>query len=86
MDKAGWHTTKQLQLPENIITWFLPPYSPELNPVEMIWKRIRAKYFNNRIFETLDDVEKQLSKSLKEVFVSIDEIKQLTFYKWMQVN
>lgn len=86
MDKAGWHTTKQLQLPENIIIWFLPPYSPELNPVEMIWKRIRTKYFNNRIFDTLDDVEKQLSKSLKEVFVSIHEIKQLTFYKWMQLN
>jgi hypothetical protein len=86
MDKAGWHTTKQLQLPENIILWFLPPYSPELNPVEMIWKHIRAKHFNNRIFDTLNDVEKQLSKSLKEVFVSTHEIKQLTFYKWMQLN
>jgi hypothetical protein len=31
MDKAGWHTTKQLQVPENIVLWFLPPYSPELN-------------------------------------------------------
>jgi transposase len=86
MDKAGWHTTKQLRLPQNIIVWFLPPYSPELNPVEMIWKHIRTKYFNNRIFDTLNDVEKQLSRSLKEVFVSIHETKQLTFYKWMQLN
>jgi hypothetical protein len=86
MDKAGWHTTKQLRLPQNIIVWFLPPYSPELNPVEMIWKHIRTKHFNNRIFDTLNDVEKQLSRSLKEVFVSIHETKQLTFYKWMQLN
>ncbi len=86
MDKAGWHTTKQLRLPQNIIVWFLPPYSPELNPVEMICKHIRTKHFNNRIFDTLDDVEKQLSRSLKEVFVSIQETKQLTFYKWMQLN
>jgi transposase len=86
MDKAGWHTTKQLRFPQNIIVWFLPPYSPELNPVEMIWKLIRTKHFNNRIFDTLNDVEKQLSRSLKEVFVSIHETKQLTFYKWMQLN
>ncbi len=69
-----------------LVYGFYPPYSPELNPVEMIWKHIRAKYFNNRIFETLDDVEKQLSKSLKEVFTSVHEIKQLTFYKWMHIN
>lgn len=85
MDKAGWYTTKQLRLPLNIIVWFLPPYSPELNPVEMIWKHIPAKHFNNRIFDTLDDVEKQLSRSLKEVFISIHETKQLTFYKWMKL-
>ena len=84
MDKAGWHTTKQLRFPQNITVWFLPPYS--LNPVEMIWKHIRTKHFNNRIFDTLNDVEKQLSSSLKEVFVSIHETKQLTFYKWMQLN
>jgi len=86
MDKAGWHTTKQLRFPQNIIVWFLPPYSPELNPVEMIWKHIGTKHFNNRIFDTLNDVEKQLSRSLKEVFVSIHETKQLAFYKWMQLN
>jgi transposase len=44
---------------------FLPPYSPELNPVEMIWKHIRAKYFNNRIFDTPDDVEKQVEQIIE---------------------
>lgn len=66
---------------QSIILWFLPPYWPELNPVEMIWKHIRVKHFNNRILDTLDEVEKQLSKSLKEVFLSTAEIKQLTYYK-----
>lgn len=42
LDKAGWHTTKQLIIPNNIILWFLPPYSPELNPVELIWRELRA--------------------------------------------
>lgn len=84
MDKAGWHTSKQLIFPENIIGWFLPPYSPELNPVEMIWKRIRANYFNNKSFETLDDVEETLNTALAETYQSKNEIKQLTNYKWMQ--
>ena len=38
MDKAGWHTTNQLKISDNIIVWFLPPYSPELNPAELIWR------------------------------------------------
>ena len=37
-DKAGWHTTKLLVIPPNIIAWFLPPYSPELNPTDLIWR------------------------------------------------
>ena len=34
MHQAGWHTSRALKLPENITTLLLPPYSPELNPVE----------------------------------------------------
>ena len=37
MDQAGWHTTGALTLPENMSLLFLPPKSPELNPVENIW-------------------------------------------------
>jgi hypothetical protein len=39
LDAAGWHTAKQLRTPKNITLSFLPPYSPELNPVEHIWKQ-----------------------------------------------
>ncbi|WP_259373143.1 transposase [Azohydromonas aeria] len=35
----------------------LPPYSPELNPVEPLWDGLREKHFHNRIFDTLQDVE-----------------------------
>lgn len=58
--------------------------APELNPVEMIWKRIRANYFNNKTFETIDDVEETLNTALVETYQSKDEIKQLTNYKWLQ--
>ena len=78
MDKAGWHTTKQLKIPSNIIIWFLPPYSPGLNTVELIWRELRSKYFNNRTFDTLDQVDKHLSYSIMDYTRNIETIKQLT--------
>lgn len=78
MDKAGWHTTKQLQVPENIIIWFLPPYSPELNPVELIWRELRAKYLNNRTFALIKDVENHLCFAIQDYTNNINQIKSLT--------
>jgi transposase len=40
MDQAGWHKSKKLKVPENIEIEYQPPYSPELNPVERLWKRL----------------------------------------------
>lgn len=42
MDGAGWHKSKKLIVPENIIIIHLPPYSPELNPVERFWLHIKV--------------------------------------------
>lgn len=78
MDKAGWHTTKQLEVPKNIILWFLPPYSPELNPVELIWRELRAKYFNNKTFNSLSDVDDHLQYALNDFAKDKESIKKLT--------
>ncbi len=64
LDKAGWHTSSMLQLPGNIRLMHLTPYSPELNPVELLWREIRAKYFHNQFFNSLDDVENTLAAAL----------------------
>ncbi len=64
LDKAGWHTSHTLQLADNIRLLHLAPYSPELNPVELLWREIRKKYFHNQIFSSLDDVENMLQKAL----------------------
>jgi transposase len=60
LDKAGWHVSQTVALPENVKLMYLTPYPPELNPVELLWREIRAKYFKNRIFDTLDAVEETL--------------------------
>jgi transposase len=59
MDQAGWHKSQGLRVPENIQIEFLPPYSPELNPVERLWKWLKTHVCRNRLFdceETLMDV------------------------------
>ena len=60
LDRAGWHTTSKLSIPDNISLVFLPPRSPELctkwtrsgNPVENVWQYLRQTHLSNRVFET----------------------------------
>ena len=43
LDGAGWHSSHGLVLPSNITLLALPPYSPELNPVERVWHYLRSQ-------------------------------------------
>jgi transposase len=56
-DNAGYHTSKALRSPKNITLVRLPPYSPELNPVENLWHYLRCHYWSNRTYQDLDAVE-----------------------------
>lgn len=56
MDQAGWHTSKRLEVPENLRIVLLPPYSPELNPVENLWQWMRSHRTSNQIFTDYDDL------------------------------
>jgi transposase len=55
-DQAGFHTAKALQVPANISLIVLPPYSPELNPVENLWHYLRSHHWANRNYEDYDDL------------------------------
>ena len=63
-DGAAWHTSKTLQVPENIVLFFLPPYTPEMNPIEQIWKEIRKRGFKNECFSTLANVIDRLGETI----------------------
>lgn len=58
-DGASAHGDKAMELPENIIMAKLPPYSPELNPVENIWDEVREKFFGNLVFKSMGAVEER---------------------------
>jgi transposase len=55
LDRAGWHTSGLLRVSENI-TLFLPPKSPELNPVENLWHYLRSHYWSNRLYKTWNEL------------------------------
>jgi transposase len=78
LDKAGWHISQSLEISNNIRLLHLNPYSPELNPVELLWREIRRKYFHNIIFENLDEVENTLQKALANYHQQKDEVKKLS--------
>jgi len=61
LDCAGWHRSKDLVIPTGIELIYLPPYSPELNPVERLWMWLRRHVCRNRIFDALDEIEDALS-------------------------
>jgi transposase len=75
LDQAGWHKAKDLKAPPNITFMFLPPYSPELNPVEKLWQWLRKEVTHNNLFKTLealmDALEKELRKLTPEKFARI---------------
>ncbi len=56
-DGAGYHTAGALRAPPNLTLVGLPPYSPELNPVERLWSYLRQHHRSNRVYEDVDAVE-----------------------------
>lgn len=56
LDGAPWHTSPRLKLPDNIALLPLPPYAPELNPVENVWAFLRANFLSHQVWETYDAI------------------------------
>ena len=56
LDGAGWHTSHAFKPPHNITLLCLPPYSPELNPVENVWEYLRKNKLALRVYDRYDAI------------------------------
>ena len=65
MDGAGWHKSKALIVPKNIEIIYLPPYSPELNPVEKLWQYMKSHIIKNKIYDNIDDLEEAVCSFIR---------------------
>ena len=68
IDNAPWHRGKvvdeALAANPHVEFYRLPPYSPQLNPIERLWKKLRRRATHNRLFGTLADLKKSVRSSL----------------------
>lgn len=67
MDGAGWHKSKDLQVPNNVKITLLPAYSPELNPVERFWRIIKQNTIRNKIYTTLNQLKHAVAEFLNSL-------------------
>jgi putative transposase len=82
-DRASWHTSKSLIIPDNIYIHYLLPYTPETNPIEPLWKEVRADGgFKNHLFATLNHVVDKLSDSLSSITNNV--VQSVCGWSWIK--
>src|SRR3954452_5013724 len=84
LDGAGWHKAKRLQVPATMRLVFLPPWSPQLNPVEHLWEEVREKWFANYLFSNLKAVERQLVRGLISLEQNRTQVASLAGFRWIR--
>jgi transposase len=75
IDNAGFHSTLNIEVPENIFLLRIPPYAPELNPCEQVWQYIKNRYKNQR-FKTMEELTDWLHTMVNKM--STETIKSIT--------
>lgn len=80
LDGGTFHKAKYLHIPDNIVLEFLPPYSPELNPIERLWQDIKDR-IANKVFETLGSLKDSVASIVKNYTAAY--IQSLTGYTYV---
>jgi len=82
MDQAGWHTSKKLKKFKNLTLISLPPASPELNPTEQVWRKLREDELANRCFENEEEIVKACCLAWNNFEGKKGAVKQLCSRSW----
>ena len=84
IDNAGWHTAKELSVPENITLVPLPPYSPELNATEQVWNWMKSHYLSNCNFKDYDEIVNKVCLAWNEFSRQPELVKSMCARDWLQ--
>jgi transposase len=85
MDGAGWHTDDIANEIDNLSIIKLPPYSPELNPVEQVWSWLRQHCLANRCFNGYEDIIHACSDAWNQFVADVQQVKKLCSRDWINV-
>lgn len=85
MDQAGWHVSGKLEVPSNMTLIPLPPYSPELNPIERFWQHLKDRWLSNRVFHDLDAVISACCEAWNQALNETGTIRSVCHCSWARV-
>ena len=83
LDQAGWHGAGALQVPASITLLPLPPYSPELNPVEWVWEYMKERFLSLRLHNDYDAIADAACKAWNRLRAETGRITSLCSHPWI---
>ena len=83
LDGAGWHGSKELMVPANITLIPLPPYSPELNVMELVWLYIKSHYLSNRTYADHEALFAAGSEGWNQFVSDADRVRSVCRVSWL---
>ena len=84
LDGAGWHTAGDIAVPANVSLVFLPPYSPQLNPVERVWLFLRERFLSLRLFADLEEIIDGCCDAWNRLVAEPGRVASLTDYPYLR--
>ena len=81
LDGAGWHVSKALRVPSSMTLLFLPPYSPELMPMERVWRWMRQHDLSNRVYADATAVDAAVAASWNKL--TPERLRSITATNWL---
>ena len=85
-DGAGWHISHKLVVPHNIVLLPLPPYSPELNPMENVWQFLRSNKLCAQVWKDYDAILDACKEAWNWLIGQPDKIRQIGTREWATVS
>ena len=82
LDGAGWHVSKKLRVPSSMTLLFLPPYSPELMPMERVWAWMRQHTLSNRVFADEEAIDAAVAASWNTLTPA--RLQSITATRWIK--
>ena len=80
LDQAGWHGARALVVPPNITLVPLPPYAPELNPVERVWLYLKERFLSHRLHADYDAIAEAASQAWNRLVAEAGRLTSLCSY------
>ena len=81
LDRAGWHTSQKLRVPDGIELIFQPAYSPEVQPSERLWV-LSDEVLVNRCFGSLSVLMARLSEQCVRLMADLGRVRAATLFWW----